>query len=315
MAKRRDDYRITRAGAGARFSEIVADTFEGLCPNCQTKCEQQKVEKFAPNGKKAYQLRCSNCGFKRFKEYVDRSNYKSPEAKKGRLIQVFQEFLWDWMMEHFEEIMTFQPPHKINLFRGKVGSPRRHKNKPFFSSNELHPDFIKYLDTPEYIKRLSQALKDLGTDDPQTCDFILFRAMGYSFQQMDAEKHFALPLTKPIRKSRSVGHGSLERTEYSRTLNRRATAFLIASIPEDLLNTFVSKDALDAALSTVGQGGKYTASRDDFNGNERVTCPKCGGKDKACSLCSIGRRAWDGTIPVWLEKKYQEKIARGDTWD
>lgn len=309
MAKRRNDYRLTRRGKSidpSKSTKKVVFTIDRLCSNCQQECQQEKIENYAPNGKMAYQWRCSGCGITRFAEYADRSNYNKPDSRKGRLVQSFQEYLWGWLDEHIEKVLFLELPHKINLFRGKIGFPRRHKGKPVFSSNELHPDFLRYLDTPEYIKRLSKAVKSLEDNDPETFDFIVLRAMGYSFTQIDDANHFPRPLTKPMRSS-IIGHGSYERTPYCIKLNKRATTFLIESIPDDLLNTFGTKDMIDAVKSTIGKGDN-TRPRDVVRW-ERVTCPKCNGKDLACLLCK------DGTVPRWLCNKYQEKIANGEAWE
>lgn len=310
MAKRRNDYRLTKRGFGIdtfKGSENIAFAFEAICPNCHEKCEQQKIERYAEKGKKAYQLHCSNCGFRRFDEYVDRSNYKRSDAKKGRLVQAFKEYLWDWLSEHIETILSFEIPNKINLFVGRMGTPRRHKGKPVFSSSELHPEFLRYLDTPEYIKQLSHAIHCLEGDDPESFDFIILRAMGYSLPLIDEGDFFPGKLTKP-RKTSVRDKNGYTRTDYCLILERKATDFFIHSIPPDLLKTFGTKNEIDA-IFTVTERSKRKY------GDERVTCPKCDGKDSSCSLCRTRQRRWDGTVPSWLHNKYHERIASGGTWD
>lgn len=198
-------------------------------------------------------------------------------------------------------------PEKINIFTGKRGSPRRHKGKSIYSSSELHPDFLKYLETPEYIKRLSRALEDLKSSDPELFDYFFFRAAGYSFKQIQDTEHFSRAITKPTSAKREH-RGEYEPTEYCRVLNLRVTRFLLESIPEDLLKTFSGGE--QAISKTLEQ-----SSRNDPERHERVTCPKCGGTTPDCTLCRIKARPWDGTIPKWLFDSYQKRIAEGGTWD
>lgn len=309
MAQRKNDYRLTRQGKGIsiapRPDEIIA-TFDNLCPNCQETCTHEKIKRLTPlgNGKEAYQLRCTNCGFKRFDEFVDRSNYKSQSAKKGRVVQAFQEYLWDWLREHIEEVIFLEVPEKINIFKGRMGTPRRHKGKPVFSSNFLHPDFIRYLDTPEYIKILSTKLKELEKDDIEVFDFILFRGWGYSFPQMDDTGHFA-PHKLCRHQKPKLGRPSRTSSDYCIALNRRATRFLVESIPDNLLDTFGTNNEIKTAVGVI------TGNARDAARNERVICPRCSGKDENCILCRQRKGKWDGTIPKWLQDKYLKKVANG----
>lgn len=301
MAKRHNDYRLTRRNLGVDISkekDKVVQTFWADCPNCQRRARHSKLEKYTKNMKQTYQLRCDDCGFKRFWGFVDKSNANSPQAVKGRLIQGFQEYLWDWVREHIEKIIEFEFPEKINIFRGKMGSPRRHKGKPTYSSDDFHPDFLRYIETPEYIKGLSQALKDLETNDPELFDFFFFRASGLSFKEISKTRHFS----EVTKERKGLGHGGTQPTEYTRMMNRKALFFLVRSIPRDLLETFESgRRAIDEILND-------TSKRNPENW-ERVICPKCNANDPDCNLCR------DGTIPRWILYRYQKKIAEGGTWD
>lgn len=306
MSKRRDDYRLLRSGRGLeKVSGEILGRFQKVCRFCSVKSWHNKTKRLAETGQWVYSLQCDNCGEKSFGGKVD-SQRDTLSAVKGELIKGFRKHLWDWVRDNIEEVVQIEFPDKINIFKGKIGTPRRHKGKPVYSSNDFHPDFLRYLGTPEYIKRLKEALRDLESINSKLFDFFFFRAAGYSFKEMHDSDHFG-PLVKFNTGAQAIKSGPYEPNGHCKTLAQQVDFFLIRSIPEDLLGTFEGgRLAVDMILSS-------TALKDSVN-NERVICPKCNASDPECSLCRSRKRQWDGTIPRKLLDFYQKKIARGEEW-
>lgn len=302
MAKQRNDYRLLRHGKGVDLSKQGAEiivSFEKVCRFCSTKSKHNKTKRLAETGQWVYSFQCTNCGEKSFGGRVD-SHRNEPHAIKGQLIKNFKEYLWDWVREHIETVVLIEFPNKINIFKGKIGTPRRHKGKPAYSSSDLHPDFIKYLDTPDYIKQLKQALKCLESDNPELFDYFFFRAAGYSFKQIHDTNHFG-PLLKYNTGARAIKNGKYEPNGHCQKLNGRVDRFLMGAIPKDLLPTFSGgQEAVDEILN--------------IEMDQRFTCPKCNASDPNCTLCRARKRKWDGTVPKWLLDSYERRIADGGIW-
>lgn len=216
---------------------------------------------------------------------------KSELEQRSIKIQKIYQSLWKWLRKHLDEVLEFDPyPDKMHYASGRVGYSKGSKGKPGYGG-EYHREFIRYVETPETIKRYHKALSNLYNSDKELYTYIFLKASGLTNHQIDEAKVIQYPLTK-----RKEGKSGVMSTEAGRRFNLRACEYLAKYLPDGLMIGIGVPKILDE---------KPMERREKRR--KRVKCPNCEGVGGDCSLCN------DGTVPRWLAEKYQEKVSDG-TW-
>lgn len=281
----RGNVSIIRQGQGGWTKPKPVETFYRKCPFCLTKTEHGLYHSHMNGHPSSYQ-QCHKCG----RKHTSRKLNSKPD-KRATNIKTRNEQVWGWLRNNLTGIMEYNPVPKFMLYKGTIGNPRRHKGKSF-SIVDLHPEFIKYLQTPEAIKYAHDMFSILWEQDKALYAYIYLRAAGYSYAEID--KSGLVPARLCKRKN-----GKLIQTDSTVIWNQRALNFILEVLPDELTKYW----------------GDIESKRRAIDRNSRVACPKCDGQDNQCNLCNNAKRKWDGTIPKWLAISYHKRIEAGGTWD
>lgn len=225
--RRFNSWQLTRHGRGVidiSGQYTILDTTVAKCPICAVVCEQRLTVERA-FGTPSKFLWCSHCSGT---HHWDRLNKQAD--KRSTSIQAVYDHVWQWLSRHAEEIFELEVPRMIHKSGGRLGSSRHVKGRPFISQ-DLHPEFLAYLETPEAIKKAHDVYLVMSRDDYETYLYAAARAFGFSRQQID--DYGILPLG--VRRKHKQGKGNtLPPNGVTKRLNRKAIAAFLEALPEQL---------------------------------------------------------------------------------
>lgn len=280
--------------------EMVLETFTRWCPLCGIVSEHRKILSVL-NGKPSTFQQCWLCrGHHSTRRPQDQlSSLDSHSISVANVC----EHVWQWFGKHIQEIVSVNPGPQIHKKAGILGSPRRNKGKPAYDVESFHPEFIRYLETPQAIKAAHQMMDELFERDRQLYSFIYLKAIGYSYSQI--EQAMGIRLLTPPKKKR-VGHGgAYQANDRAREWNRKAVSIILDTLPESLIQYWGISKARDAIHLPNSK------QRADQQRKERVVCPKCNNEKSIEQLCDLCR---DGFVPRCIAKAYRQAMEEGREW-
>ena len=222
--------------------------------------------------------------------------------------------IYRWLRINLDKIAKYEEtPTMMKIGRGTIGV-----NSGSSWGQELHPDFLAYLDTPEYIRKLSKAMKELKNTDEKLYVYITLRGYGLSNRKIElVSQEYGIPIH--LLKIR-VGRNNTPSKEYYK-LRLLAFEFFLSCLPQDKLEEWNIKIITQ---DLIEKKDDYWAKRKrnhielakqglvDWSRRPRVVCPVCGGDNNSCYLCAyedprcLHPREWDGTVTKWVYKKYMD---------
>lgn len=233
------------------------------------------------------------------------------DDKKALEIKWRNKEIWEWLSRNIDKIMDYGPIPTFQMRTGGVLGKRGYKGKPH-PDMDLHPEFLRYLETPEFIKLAHEMFKELYQKDRNLYNFTYLRAKGLTYGQIMATGAVSTNLLKGGKEKMLVGN--LERSRGASGMNRRALNFILSWLPENLKKSWGDVPNHDWEAPYKKEQAQKENEQWRKEG-ERVTCPMCGGVDSECVLCSYPYRAWDGTISWRMARRYKEIVESGGVWE
>ena len=220
---------------------------------------------------------------------------------KSKIMQGVDNVIWTWLRKNLHRIESY------NL-QPRLTSSTFHSLRVGDGDSQLHPDFWSYLNTPEPIKRISEALAALLSIDSDLAQYIYYRGKGFTAYEIDRMEVLSGPLSKP-RPNKKRGKTGRVPTERGRNIVGRARSFLVDVLPEEVYKNVASQAELynDFGLLRFDVYVGRSTRREKANfGDERVhgmkprlwhklsdhdreliNCPACGGD--GCNVCENGQ--------------------------
>ena len=210
----------------------------------------------------------------------------SKKEKRAKSISRVMQHIWRWMGYNIDALLEFDPAPPLHIARGNIGRGKRNLGKPHFTG-EFHPAFIRYLNTPDYIKSLSMLLRRVHAKDPDLYLFMVLRSQGYTYREMEETGLFRYKMWREKR----------EPTGSAIKKNRKSIYLLMGLLPDSVLAGFSDGLVTEVrALAAKRQTGKTW-----------FPCPRCEGQ--GCELCR------EGIVPKAIKNAYLRVTAAGEEWD
>lgn len=271
--------------------------------NKTTKCWRckgtTKIQLFTGEheGRKSLFYYCDNCHQKMFYKWAEpKAVLPDGVNEKSIRINEAKTAFWDWLENNLEKMTMLNVPDRVFDQVGRLGGRRRNKGK-ISGFGVWNKAFIDYLNTPKYLRRVADMVGAILTDAEDVKYFILMKAAGYTYAEMDQSGLLTGKIQKDTKSPTMVFSGK-NLTTFGETLADKTFCVLMLAggqqlfdllgIDNELRDDIQSRHARRVAAQMRLLDPKSKAS----GGKSRCSCPRKTEEDPnpECHWCF---RVWE----------------------